>query len=87
MTGNTIYVTAAAKMTGDLTQTYRHLYESLMESVQWKSEATTIDGVHRAIEILMPNATPELKEQTRQDVLNFVTSFTSLTGLNVVELK
>jgi hypothetical protein len=67
--------------------TYRLLFESLVESLSWQSQTTSVLGVHQAVEILIPEANVELKEQTYQNILGFVKSFSDKTGLTVIELS
>lgn len=84
---NTITLSAAAKVTRDLTATYNQLYISLLQSIEWKSEAVTVEGIYQSVEILLYDAPVELKEQTRQNFINFIQDFSNLTGLSVVELS
>ena len=65
----------------ELTHFYHSLFRELTEN---KGDSIVqLRGTEEAVDVLLSNASPELKQELKQDILAFAQSFVEQTGMNL----
>ena len=79
-----IYTATGARAYRTIQETYDNLYKTLAD-ISIDSPETPIEvlQIKEAVEILLSNADEAIKEQARQDFVQFIYGFAQKTGLNI----